>query len=410
MEVMYERCCGLDVHKKSVTGTLVVPGADGKPVKTTRTFGTMTKDLLRLSDWLREAGCTHVAIESTGVYWKPVYNILEEEFEVLLVNPEHIKSVPGRKTDVKDAEWIADLLRHGLLRASFVPDRPQRELRDLTRYRSVLVRERARFVNRLQKVLEDANIKLASVASDVLGKSARDMLEAIVAGQSDAGRLAELARGRLREKREALEGALSGRVGAHHRFMIAECLSQIDYQEEAIERLSKEIEERLRPFEAEIQLLDTIPGVNRRTAEVFLAEVGSDMSQFPTANNLSSWARMCPGNNESAGKRRSGRTGKGNPWLRHALIEAAHGASHTKGTYLAAQYHRIAARRGKKKALVAEGHTILVIAYHILKHRNPYKDLGPNYFDERNRKGVKKRLIQRLEQLGYEVTLKPKAA
>jgi transposase len=415
MNVVYERCCGLDVHKKSVVACLITPGSgsQGTPTpngslnKEIRTFGTMTADLLALCDWLHSAGCTHVAMESTGIYWKPVYNLLEGQFEVLVVNAAHIKAVPGRKTDVRDAEWIADLLQHGLLKPSFIPPSEQRELRDLTRYRSTLIAERSRTANRLQKVLEDANIKLASVTTDVLGMSGRDMLAAILEGETDSLVLAQLARGRLREKHEQLVRALAGRVRAHHRFLIAEHLSHIDYLDEAIERVSAQIEEQLRPFEEELARLDTIPGISRRAAEVLLAEIGADMSRFASAGHLASWAGMCPGNNESAGKRISGRTRKGSPWLRQVLVEAAHGASHTKNSYLSAQYRRLAARRGRKKALIAVGHSILVMAYYVLTRKETYQDLGGNYFDERERQAVERRLVRRLERLGYQVSLQP---
>jgi transposase len=408
MNVVYERCCGLDVHKKSVVACLITPSQQGPTNKNKeiRTFGTMTADLLAMADWLRSARCTHVAMESTGIYWKPIYNLLEGEFEVLVVNAQHIKAVPGRKTDVKDAEWIADLLQHGLLKASFIPPSEQRELRDLTRYRSTLIAERSRTANRLQKVLEDANIKLASVTTDVLGMSGRDMLAAILEGETDSLVLAQLARGRLREKHEQLVRALAGRVRAHHRFLIAEHLSHIDYLDEAIERVSEQIEEQMRPFE-ELARLDTIPGVSRRAAEVLLAEIGTDMSRFPTAGHLASWAGMCPGNNESAGKRISGRTRKGSPWLRQVLVEAAHGASHTKNSYLSAQYRRLAARRGRKKALIAAGHSILIMAYYVLVRKEDYRELGGNYFDERERQAVERRLVRRLERLGYQVSLQP---
>lgn len=410
MKVVYERCCGLDVHKKNVVACLITPGKRTKPQKQIRTFSTMTAELLEMSDWLRAAGCTHVAMESTGVYWKPVYNLLEGQFEVLLVNAHHLKQVPGRKTDVRDAEWIADLLKHGLLRGSFIPPVEQRALRELVRYRSTIVSERARTVQRLQKVLEEANIKLGSVASDITGVSARAMLEGLLADEEvDVSALANLAKGHLRSKRQELEAALTGLIQVHHRFMIAEHLSHIDYLEEAIARVSGEIAEQLRPYEQEIALLDTIPGVNRRIAEVLLAEVGADMSRFPTAGHLASWAGMCPGNNESAGKRRSGKTRKGSRWLRSALAEAAHGASRTKGTYLSAQYRRLAGRRGKKKAIVAVGHSILVIAHHVLERKESYQDLGGNYFDEREQQAVERRLVRRLEKLGYQVKLEPLA-
>ena len=405
VETLYKSCCGLDVHKKVIVACLRQTDESGKVGKQVRTFGTTTSELLSLSDWLVEAGCTHVAMEATGVYWKPVYNILEGQMELLVVNAQHIKAVPGRKTDVKDAEWIAELLQHGLLKASFIPPQSQRDLRDLTRYRTTLVRERARIVNRLQKVLEDANLKLAGVATDMMGVSGRAMLEALLAGQTDTGQLAELAKGRLRKKIPQLKEALTGRVREHHRFMLSEQLSHIDYLDEAIERLAAEIGERLRPFEPEIQLLDTLPGVNRQTAEELIAEIGTDMSRFPDGHHLASWAGMCPGHNESGGKRKSGKTRKGNRWLRSTLVEAAHGAAHTKDTYLASQYHRLVGRRGKKRALVAVGHSLLVISHYVLKRRQAYYDLGSNYFEELHRQRLERNLVKRLENLGYKVTL-----
>jgi transposase len=410
LEVIYERCCGLDVHKKSVVACLIVAGAGGEPKKEIRTFGTMTEDLLELSDWLAAAGCTHVAMESTGVYWKPIYNLLEAAFMPLLVNARHIKTVPGRKTDVKDCEWIADLLRHGLLRGSFVPERAQRELRELTRYRTALVRERAAEVNRLQKTLEGANIKLASVATDIMGKSGRQMLKALIEGSTDTSAMAQLAKGKLRAKIPQLERALRGCCAAHQHFLIAQQLAHIDFLEETIERLSTEVAERVSPSEEAIERLETIPGVGRRTAEAMLAEIGSDMSRFPTAEHLASWAGMCPGNNDSGGKRRSGQTNKGNPWLRAALVEAAQAAGRTKDTYLSAQYRRLTSRRGKKRAAVAVGHTILVIAYYLLQRSCGYEELGSDYFDKRDRQAVERRLVRRLEGLGYKVSLDPVAA
>jgi transposase len=407
MDVVHARCAGLDVHKKIVVACRITPGADGTPRKEVRTFGTMTADLLELADWLAAAECTHVALESTGVYWKPLYNVLEEQFALLLVNAQHIKQVPGRKTDVRDCEWLADLLRHGLLRASFVPERPARELRELTRYRTSLIRERSAEVNRLQKTLEGGNLKLGDVASDVLGQSGRAMLAALVAGTTDPAALADLARGRLRAKLPQLERALAGRSGQHQQFLLARQLAHIDYLDELIAQVSAEIAERLRPLEATLTRLDTIPGVGRRTAEDLLAEIGTDMSRFPTAAHLASWAAMCPGNQESAGKQRSGKTRKGNKWLRALLIEAAQAAARTKGTYLAAQYRRLAARRGKAKAAVAVGHSILRIVYSLLRRETIYEDLGGNYFDERDRMGVERRLVRRLEQLGFSVTLTP---
>jgi transposase len=367
----------------------------------------MTADLLALSDWLAAAGCTHVAMESTGVFWKPIYNLLEGTFELLVVNAQHIKAVPGRKTDVRDAEWIADLLRHGLLRASFIPECPQRELRELTRYRTVVARERANEVNRLQKVLEGANIKLASVATDILGKSGRDMLEALVAGTRTASSVAQLARGRRREKLPQLEQALAGQFTAHHRFLMAQQLAHSDFLDATLERVSAEIAERVRPFEAEMAQVQTIPGVGRRTAEVLVAEIGSDLTRFPTARHLASWAGLCPGSDQSAGKRRSGRTRKGSPWLRCALVEAAQAAARTKDTYLAAQYHRLAARRGVKRAALAVAHSILVMVSALLTSHASYQELGGRYFDERDRQAVQRRLVRRLEALGYAVSLQP---
>lgn len=410
MEILYRCCCGMDVHKKFVVACLLRIDEQGEETRHMQRFETYTEDLLRLSDWLTRSGCTHVAMESTGVYWKPIYNLLEGHLELLVVNAQHIKAVPGRKTDVKDAEWLAELLQHGLLKASFIPPRLQRDWRDLTRYRTSLVQERVRIVNRLQKVLEDANLKLAGVATDVMGKSGRVMLEAILAGATDPEQLAELAKGRLRNKLPQLKQALNGRVREHHRFLLVEQLSHIDYLDEAIGRLSGEIAERLRPLQAEIQRLDTIPGINRSIAEVLLAEIGPDMNRFPDAHHLASWAGMCPGHNESGGKRQSGKTRKGNRWLRQALIEAAHGASHTKDTYLSSQYRRLVGRRGKKRALVAVGHSLLVIAYHVLNRQATYVELGSNYFDQLHRCRLEQNLVQRLQKLGYTVTLEANSA
>ncbi len=407
MEIVYERCCGLDVHKRTVVACLLVPGPAGAPSKEIRTFGTMTRDLLALSEWLAAAGCTHVAMEATGVFWKPIYHLLEGNFELVVVNAQHIKAVPGRKTDVRDAEWIADLLHHGLLRPSFIPDRPQRELRELTRYRTTLIHDRANEVNRLQKVLEGANIKLSSVATDILGKSGRDILVALVSGTSDAAALAQLARGRLREKLPQLEQALAGQFGPHHRFLIAQQLAHSDFLDASLERVSAEIAERMRPCDAPLAQLSTIPGIGRRTAEVLVAEIGTDLTRFPSAGHLASWAGLCPGNDESAGKRRSGRTRKGSPWLRTALVEAAQAAARTKDTYLAAQYRRLAARRGAKRAAVAVAHTLLVMVYSLLTQQQAYHELGGQYFDARDRQAVQRRLVHRLEALGYAVSLQP---
>jgi transposase len=365
----------------------------------------MTADLLALSDWLLAHGVTHVALESTGEYWKPVFNILENEFAVLLVNAQHVKAVPGRKTDVKDAEWLAELLRHGLLKASFVPPLGQRELRELTRYRSTFVKERATLVNRVHKVLESANIKLASVATDVTGVSGRAMLQALLEGNATPEVMAELAKGRMREKRAQLAKALEGCVKPHHRFVLTELLCQIDSLDETIGRFDEQIVAYCRPFEEAVILLDTIPGVARETAEIIVAEIGTDMSRFPSADHLAAWAGVAPGNNESAGKRRSGQTTKGNHALGVALNHAANAASHTKDTYLAAQYHRLATRRGKKKAIVALEHSILIMAYHIIQRKEPYHELGGDYFDKRRPEATAQRLVKRLEHLGFQVSL-----
>ncbi len=380
MEPIYDCCCGLDLHKQTVVACLISPGTDGPPQKQVRTFGTMTDDLLALGDWLTAAGCTHVAMESTGVYWQPIWNLLEDSFELLLVNARHIQAVPGRKTDVRDCEWIADLLRHGLLQASLVPARDQRELRELVRYRTSLARERAVEVNRLQKTLEGANIKLSGVASDILGVSARQMLEALVAGHADTQARAQMARGQLREKVPLLERALAGRFEAHHRYLVAKILAHIDFLDASMAELSAAIAERLQPAEDALRRLDTIPGIGSRIAQMVVAELGTDLHRFPSTQHLASWAGLCPGNDESAGKRRSGRIRKGNPWLRAALTEAAQAASRSKGRYLAAQFRRLAARRGKKRAIIAVAHSILVGVYHLLTRGTEYDELGGDYF------------------------------
>lgn len=406
MEVVYKRCCGLDVHKETVVACLVIREG-GKVLKEIRTFLTMTVDLVVLHDWLQAHQVTHVAMESTGIYWRPVFNLLEEDFKVLLVNAAHVKNVPGRKTDVKDCEWIADLLSHGLLKGSFIPPEPIRDLRDLTRYRKTLTDERVREVNRLQKFLEAANIKLSSVATDVMGVSGRAMLEALMAGSTDPQVLSELAKGRLRKKLPELRKALEGRFRSHHRFMVVEILAHLDFLDEAIERVSEEVSNRIAPFSKIVESMDLIPGINERAAEGVLSEIGVDMSSFPTDRHAASWAGLCPGNNESAGKRKSGKTRKGDRWLRRYLTEAAWAAVRKKGSYLSALYHRLVVRRGKKKAIVAVAHRLLVIIYHMIKHQASYRELGSDYFNKLKAANVQRYHVKRLESLGFKVTLQP---
>lgn len=409
MQVVYTHCAGLDVHKKTVVACAITPNQKGGWQKEIRNFSTMTKDLLNLSDWLTSKGCTHVAMESTGDYWRPVFNILEGNVEVMLVNARHIKAVPGRKTDIKDSQWIAELLQHGLLRPSFIPGVEQRDLRDLTRHRSNFVRERVNLVNRVQKVLETANIKLACVASDVMGVSGRAILAALVEGQSTPEDMADLAKGTMRDKREFLIQALEGRVRPSQQFILAQLLAQIESIDQTITLFDQKIEDYCLPFQKAIELVDTIPGIARRTAEIIVSEIGTDMSRFPTAEHLAAWAGVAPGNYESGGKTLSSRTRQGNRTLRAILVQAAHGLSRTP-TYLAAQYRRLAARRGKKRAAVAVAHSILVIAYHLISRQEPYKDLGADYFDQQRPEYMKRRLIKRLEKLGYQVTVEPVAA
>ena len=406
MDVLHERCCGLDVHKKSVTACVLIAQPGGTSIKEIRTFATMTADLLALRNWVLEQQVTHVAMESTGVYWKPVWNLLEDDVSLVLVNPAHMKAVPGRKTDVKDAEWIADLLQHGLLQGSMVPPRDQRELRELTRYRSRLVQERSAEVNRLQKTLEGANIKLGSVVTDVTGVTGRAILAALVEGETDTSALADLAVGQLRKKQDLLQQALTGSLRPHQRFMIAQHLTLIDTLDAQIDLLSEEIDTRLLPFQSKLEALDSVPGVGIWKAQVIIAEIGTDMSRFPTAGHLSSWGAMAPGQHESAGKHFSGRTRKGNPWLRVALVEAAYAAGRSKDTYLSETYRRLGARRGKKKAAVAVGRMILEIFYHILS-------TGELYDDTRLRRvqttSPEVHLVRQLEKLGHRVILDPAA-
>jgi transposase len=460
MQVIYRRCCGIDVHKEMIVACVLIWTAQGIE-KEIQKFGTMLQELYRLRDWLKAKGCEAVAMESTGVYWKPIWNVLEGEMELLLVNAQHIKAVPGRKTDIKDAEWIADLLQHGLLRPSFVPERPQRELRDLTRYRSSLVAERSRLVNRVHKVLEDANIKLASVAKDIMGKSGRAILEALLSGEENPEVLADLARGRMRKKRQQLVQAVQGTLSQHHRFLLRSQLDHIDFLDRQLSALDQEAAHRLggpvgepepaeeerdddadpepeptqrprSPQEADeesggdqpqeslceqglqerplssaqaIVLLDAIPGINVRIAQVLVAEIGTNVDRFPDAEHLCSWAGLCPAAKISAGKRLGSKTGKGNRWLRQALSEAAQAAARTKRSVLGAYYRQQSQRMGRKKALVALAHRILILVYHLLKEKQPYRELGPGHLEEKALESSKRWAVRRLERLGYQVTL-----
>lgn len=405
MENVLGCCAGLDVHKESVEACVRRAEPNGRVHSATRHWGTMTRDLLAMADWLAAEGVTHVAMESTGVFWKPIFNMLEGRFTVLLVNARHLKQVPGRKSDVRDCQWIAQLLQCGLLKGSFIPPQAQRELRDLTRHRAQLVEEKTRTINRIQKVLEDANIKLASVAADVMGVSGRAMIQRLIEGETDPHKLADLAQRQLRGKIPELEKALEGKLTDHHRFLLKMLWKEVRQQEELIADLDTKIAEQTRPFAREIERLDVIPGVDHRVAEILLAEVGADMNPFPNDQHLSSWAGMCPGNEESAGKRRRRRITEGNRWLKKTLVQAAWAASHTKNSYLASQYRRLAAHRGRKRALIAVGHSMLVIFYHMMKSGTAYADLGGDFFDRLEPGRLTRYYVKRLERLGHKVTL-----
>jgi transposase len=407
LRVIHERCAGLDVHKKSVVACLLVTGPDGQVRKEIRTFGTTTDQILALGAWLQSQGVKSVAMESSGVYWVPIYNLLEEQFELVVVNAQHMKAVPGRKTDVQDAEWIAELHRHGLLRGSFVPPKPQRQLREVVRHRTNVVERRSQSINELQKVLESANIKLASVVSEITGVSALEMVRGLIEGQASAEALAELARGRLRDKKPQLAAALKGRIQPHHQLILSQLLADMAWCEEQIEELEGMIATQLKDYTEVLERLDEIPGVNQRIAQVIVAEVGTDMSRFPSAAHLVSWAGMCPGNNQSGGRRRSGRLRGGNRHLKRSLIEAAHAAGRKKDSYFAAQYRRLGARRGKKRAKVAVGRSILETTYYLLARKTRYQDLGADYYERRDPERLIKRLAERIRKLGYQVTMTP---
>jgi transposase len=405
---VHRRCAGLDVHQQTLMACVRVI-EQGQIRQEVRGFDTTTQGLLALCDWLATEGCTHVAMESTGVYWKPVWHVLEASFELVLANAAHIRNVPGRKTDVSDATWIADLLAHGLIRGSFVPPTPVQELRDLTRTRKQLVREIAQHVQRIQKTLEDANLKLTGVISDVVGVSGRRLLEALIAGETDPERLVELTTGRLKAPRSQLVEALRGSVRQHHRFLLRLHLAQVDALRASVRQVEERLGETLLPFQERAALLMTIPGIRETAAQVIVAEIGIDMSRFPTAAHLVSWAGLCPRSDESAGKRRSTRIRKGAPWLKTTLVQAAWAASRTKGSYLRAQFLRLKARRGAMKAVIAVAASILTAAYHMLRTGQPYRDLGDGYFDARDRSRIARRLIRRLHDLGLEVEVRPAA-
>lgn len=405
MQIVYSRCCGLDVHKATVVACVLAVDKSGKKTKKVRVFGTYFKELHRLRLWLHSCKVTDVAMESTGIYWKPIWNVLETGFNLLLANPYHMKAIPGRKTDQQDAEWIAELHQHGLLRPSFVPPRAIRDLRDLTRSRVKLTEEYNRLHNRIHKVLEDANLKLDTVASDILGTTGRGIIRAILDGHEDPGWLVDKARSRLRKKQAELRLVLRGRINDHHRFMLKELMEEVEFVEAKIDRLEKRIEEMMKPYQAEIDLLCTIPGIKRITAWTLLAELGPDMNQFPDADHLASWAGLCPGNNESAGKRKSNRTRKGNRWLRRALCQSAWAVAHSKRNYLTAVFYRRAGRHGLRKAVVATAHQLLIIVYHMLRDKQPYRDLGADYFDRLNPERTKRKLIRRIERLGFDIVV-----
>ena len=405
MEAIFRCCAGFDVHSKTVAVCVRRMGDQGEIHAEVRTFGTMTRNLLALCDWLLAEGVTHVAMESTGVFWKPIYNILEGQFEILLVNARHVQKVPGRKTDVKDCEWLAQLLQCGLLRGSYIPPRPQLDLRDLTRMRTQLTHEMSSVANRIHKILEDTNIKLGLVATDVLGVSGRKMIQALIDGETDTVKMADMARGRLRDKIGLLEQALVGKVTEHHQFLLNALMDHYAYLESQIERFNQRIEEAARPFEKAINALIPMPGFDRVSAQSVIAEIGPDMKPFPSADDLCSWAEICSGNNETGGKRKSGATGHGDRWLKTMLVQVAWAASHTKGSYYQAQYRRLAARGKKKKAIVAVAHSILATTYYILKYDRTYKDLGADHFDRISRDKIRRYHVKRLETLGYKVQL-----
>lgn len=411
MQILYPLCAGLDVHKDSLTACVRRQMANGEADTQVRTFRTTTEQLLDLSGWLSTEGCTHIAMESTGVYWKPVWHILSDgEFELILANAAHVKNVPGRKTDTNDALWLSDLMAHGLIRPSFVPDQPTQQMRDLLRTRKQMVRERASHTQRIQKTLEDANIKLDSVVTDILGLSGRRMIQALIDGQTMPQALAALAHRQLRATSDRLEAALRGRVTRHHRFLLKLHLDHIDALDAAIAAIDGEVNANVEPFRAAIALLNSIPGFSQLAAQVVVAEIGTDMSRFPTAAHLVSWAGLCPGNDQSAGKRRSTRLKKGAPWLKTTLVQCAWAASRTKGSYFQAQYHRLRARRGSKKAICAVAGALLTTVYHMLKNGTLYQDLGAEHFDRRAKQHKVSMLLHRLQNLGYNVQIEPMAA